>query len=346
MASSQSAERLKTILRQLTQCLDPTDGRFYRTHLGAASLESALKPKIDDTLKKARSAIENSELVSGQVMENVADILFSVGQQTDEISNLDDSTYVGQWQNHISNINAKLEELKFYWPHFIAAAVEQKGLLDDEEEEIKTQHQRALEEFGQKAEKTLENLKEESKKVLEQAAKTAQEIREKARLTAAGISVEAAQKQFNEAQEEFQGRTILWGVFSVISIATFIWVAFHFANNSRPDEKMGAGIIYFTALRITILAAIGGVAAFCLKILRANMHMRAHNLHRQRLANSMAAFVESASTNEQRDLILAHLVDAIASFGSSGLLAKPDDSVSPSKMTIDTINRTLSGTSR
>ncbi len=109
---------------------------------------------------------------------------------------------------------------------------------------------------------------------------------------------------------------------------------------------MGAGIIYFTALRITILAAIGGVAAFCLKILRANMHMRAHNLHRQRLANSMAAFVESASTNEQRDLILAHLVDAIASFGSSGLLAKPDDSVSPSKMTIDTINRTLSGTSR
>ena len=277
-------------------------------------------------------------------MENVADILFSVGQQTDEISNLDDSTYVGQWQNHISNINAKLEELKFYWPHFIAAAVEQKGLLDDEG--IKNQHQRALEEFSQEATKTLENLKEESEKILEQADKTAEEIKDKARLTAAGISVEAAQKQFSKAQKEFNGRTIRWGVFSAISIATFIWVAFHFANNSRPDEKMGAGIIYFTALRITILAAIGGVAAFCLKILRANMHMRAHNLHRQRLANSMAAFVESASTNEQRDLILAHLVDAIASFGSSGLLAKPDDSVSPSKMTIDTINRTFSGTSR
>ena len=341
MASPQSIQRLKEIIQDLNSV---DKGHFYRASLGTASLEPELKPKIEDAIKKAELAIKNSELVAEQVIQQVGNIFSTVRQHIETVSILDDPTYVGQRKDYINNINDQLEEFKLYWPHFITAAVEQNGLLDDEG--IKNQYQRALEELRQESEKNLENLKEESEKVLEQAAKTAEEIKDKARLTAAGISVEAAQKQFDEAQKEFNGRTILWGVFSVISIATFIWVAFHFANNSRPDEKMGAGIIYFTALRITILAAIGGVAAFCLKIFRANMHMRAHNLHRQRLANSMAAFVESASTNEQRDLILAHLVDAIASFGSSGLLAKPDDSVSPSKMTIDTINRTFSGMSR
>lgn len=71
------------------------------------------------------------------------------------------------------------------------------------------------------------------------------------------------------------------------------------------------------------------------------MHMYQQNLHRQRVTNSMAAFVESAVTPEQRDLILAHLVDAVAAFGCSGLLAKEDDAVYVPKMTIDSITRNI-----
>jgi len=55
----------------------------------------------------------------------------------------------------------------------------------------------------------------------------------------------------------------------------------------------------------------------------------------------MSAFVESAVTPEQRDLILAQLVDAVATFGTSGLLQKEDDSIHSPKMTIDTITRTF-----
>ena len=57
-----------------------------------------------------------------------------------------------------------------------------------------------------------------------------------------------------------------------------------------------------------------------MKILKAQLHMFQHNLHRRRITNSIEAFVESAITPEQRDLILAHLVDAVATFGNSGLL--------------------------
>jgi hypothetical protein len=107
-------------------------------------------------------------------------------------------------------------------------------------------------------------------------------------------------------------------------------------------EGMKWEIVYFAAIRITILTAVGATATFCLRMLRAHMHMSQQNLHRQRIANSMAAFVESAITPEQRDLILAQLVSSVADFGSSGLLSHEDDTVYSPKMTIEAITRTLS----
>src|SRR5690606_24349582 len=171
------------------------------------------------------------------------------------------------------------------------------------------------------------------------AKKLAQQIEERARKTAAHISVEAAQEQFREAQKDHKKQVRLWAILSLISIFAFIITAIYLASVKYPEQWQWH-VIYYTAIRITILTAVGAIAAFCLKILRANMHMSAHNLHRQRVANSLAAFVESAVTPEQRDLILAHLVDSIATFGNSGLL-KEEDSIYSPKMTIDTITRNI-----
>ena len=71
------------------------------------------------------------------------------------------------------------------------------------------------------------------------------------------------------------------------------------------------------------------------------MHMAQHNQHRQRVANSIAAFVESAATPEQRDLILSQLVDSIAHFGSSGILRKEDESIQVPKVVVDNLSRTI-----
>ena len=100
-------------------------------------------------------------------------------------------------------------------------------------------------------------------------------------------------------------------------------------------------ILYFSAVRITIIGALGGIVAFCLRMLRAHMHMAQHNQHRQRVANSIAAFVESAATPEQRDLILSQLVDSIAHFGSSGILRKEDESIQVPKVVVDNLSRTI-----
>ena len=133
----------------------------------------------------------------------------------------------------------------------------------------------------------------------------------------------------------------MWAWMSGISIVAFLGVAGYLAR-VHFGEEWKWHVVYFTAIRITILTAVGAVAAFCLRILRAQMHMSQHNRHRQRVANSMSAFVEAAVTPEQRDLILAQLVYAVVNFGSSGLIPTEDDIVYSPKMMIDAVTRTVS----
>ena len=136
-------------------------------------------------------------------------------------------------------------------------------------------------------------------------------------------------------------KILLWSKFSAGSIVAFIAFALVLWF-IKPDAKTIYDSIYFTTIRITILITIGAFTAFSLKILRAHMHMKELNKHRERLSNSLPAFVEAVSEN-QRDIIITNLVDAISSFGKSGLLQKEDDSMSIPKIVIDTISKTLPG---
>jgi cystathionine beta-lyase family protein involved in aluminum resistance len=59
------------------------------------------------------------------------------------------------------------------------------------------------------------------------------------------------------------------------------------------------------------------------------------------VANSIEAFVMSGQTAEVRDFILANLVEAVAAFGVSGLLARETDTLSTHRMPVDTVTRLI-----
>ena len=99
--------------------------------------------------------------------------------------------------------------------------------------------------------------------------------------------------------------------------------------------------VYQTALRIVILSAVGAFTTYSLRMLRAHIHMSHLNKHRQRVANSIEAFVMSANTPEQRDLILANLVEAVVAFGNSGLLPHDEDTLGGQKLPTEAIGRLL-----
>jgi hypothetical protein len=190
--------------------------------------------------------------------------------------------------------------------------------------------------------KIIEDLEKKSNTIINHAQQIAESIEQKARQTARGISVEEAQKQFQLATKPIIKQIWVWASLSTLFSVLFIGIIISFIFESMPEvEKWG--IIYYTAIRITFLSAIGAIAGFCLKLLRAHLHMYNHNLHRQRIANSIEAFVESAELKENRDLILLHLVDAIAQFGDSGLVQKEDDSIHSTKMIFDNISKYSGG---
>lgn len=314
--------------------------RLLRGTLGEESLQQAgFTETLERIVQRASFAAEYAPRVDEGTANNVTGVLEQLRAQMDAQSKHNNQNYVAQKQNFLNTISNSLQNLQAYWPPMVTAAIEARGFLDDEG--IRKEYQRAVGDMKAQADEALKRVQEQSEKTIEEARKLAKDIEERARRTAAHISVEAAQEQFREAQKILNAEVKLWAWISVGAVGAFIGVAIYLAKIHLPPD-MKWEVVYFAAIRITILTAVGAMATFCLRILRAHMHMSQQNLHRQRLANSMAAFVESAITPEQRDLILSQLVTSVAEFGTSGLLSKEDDSMYSPKMTIEAITRTLS----
>ena len=312
--------------------------KLLRSSVGEESLQSVFGPRLSLLNNKLEFALEFAPSVNDNIVSQVASVFDQFRQQMDAQAKRNNTEYVAQRTQFLATIDGYFEQLLQHWPPFITAAVEMRGFLQDEG--IRKEYQRTIDAMKEESATALKLVKDEAGKTIEEARKLAQQIEDRARRTAAHISVEAAQEQFREAQKDHNKQVKIWSWLSGISILAFLGVAVYLMQVQFPEEWKWH-IIYYTAIRVTILTAVGAIATFCLRILRAHMHMSQHNLHRQRVANSMSAFVESAVTPEQRDLILAQLVDAVATFGTSGLLRKEDDSIHSPKMTIDTITRTF-----
>lgn len=313
--------------------------KILRPKLGEASLDSKLGPKIDELNEYLAIYIKHAPSVHDTYVNDVMNNLTTTTNILNQHAQLENPEFIQQSNTLLNEFTKHEENLLKVRAHFISAAVEERGLLEDEG--IKRQSEIAIEDMKNKSEEALQKVREESDRIIKETKKFAEEIETKARRTATGIAVEDAQEQFEKAQEHHKNQVILWVLISSVSVSLFIGFGFYLLQSELPKEWEWQ-IIYYTAIKITILTAIGAISTFCLRILRAHMHMYQHNLHRQRVTNSMASFVESALTPEQRDLILGHLVDAVATFGSSGLLAKEDDAIYSPKMTIDTIARNIS----
>ena len=335
-----SVQIYNNLVNTITAIKKVDKDRLLRGTLGEESLEqSGFKETLESIFQKATFAQQYADKVDDGAVNSATSIFNQIRTTLEQQAQRTNPEYVNQKQTFLNSIPTNLEQLRQFWPPFVTAAVEARGFLQDEG--IREEYQRTVAEMKDQADESLKHVREESDKTLAGAKKLAQEIEDRARKTAAHISVDAAQEQFREAQITLKGEVKLWAWLSALATATFLLVAIYLAKIHLP-EGMKWEIVYFAAIRITILTAVGAMATFCLRILRAHMHMSQQNLHRQRIANSMAAFVESAITPEQRDLILAQLVTSVAEFGTSGLLSKEDDAVYSPKMTIEAITRTLS----
>ena len=339
MATEEQINRLKDLASDIRKV---DKEKLLRPSLGEEALQKDFAPKLEEIYRKFEFVLEHSLGVHDNHLHNVFQSLDHIKSEIENQANRSNAQYVGHRTNFLANIDLYLDQLKEFWPPFVTAAVETRGFLEDEG--VRREYERSIESLKTESESALQQVQTEAHKTIAEAKQLAEQIENRARLTAARISVEEAQKQFREAQGGLDRRVKIWGGIGIIFVAGFICTAWYFATADLPDQWRWE-VIYYGTIRVSILAAIATAAAFCLRILRAHLHMSEKNRHRQRVANSIGAFVESAVTPEQRDQILSQLVESVIQFGNSGLLQREDNNVYRPKMTIDSIMRTLSSSS-
>ena len=309
---------------------------LFRSTLGNESLQSALEPTLTKTFKKFQMALEYAPVVSDVHVGPMIGLLQQFYEELNAQAQRPSAEYIQNREGVLSTLNSLNEAILQNWPPFVTAAIESRGFLEDEG--IRKEYTNAANSLKEQADSTLASIKEESQKILTEAREVAEQIEKRARRTAANVSVEAAQEQFKAAQEHHDKQVKLWAKISGLSGSVFIGFGvllwFVELDSSGPWQPL-----YYTALRLFLLTALGTFLAFCLRTLRAHSHMREQNLHRQRVANSIPSFVDSAVNPDQRDQILSQLIGAVATFGNSGLVSGRDDLAGPTKLAVDSVLR-------
>ena len=333
-----SNEQIASLQELSDAILNVDQKKLLRVSLGDVALQNDFDNSLETIRKRVLFARQYAPEVHHDQVQGIVEYFGHIRTLLEEQAGRSNQDYVANRDQFLKTISSYLEEIRRFWAPFVTAAVESRGFLDDEG--IRREYEETIESIKSESEIALRQVKEEANKTIEEARELAKDIENRARSTASGVSVKEAQNQFQEAQSALNHRVKIWALLGGFGIAAFLGVAVYFLTLDFSNQE-GWYVVYFTVIRVSILAAIGTVAAFCLKILRAHMHMSEKNRHRQRVANSMGAFVDSAATPEQRDMILSQLVESIVQFGNSGLINRDDDNMYRPKMTIDSISRTL-----
>lgn len=336
-------EHLVTLLREMRdQIANINLDRVFRPYLGTVSLAEPNKDQVHYLIKIFHDAAEVAPVIPSNVANSIKGLSDKFLADLQRLASHTDEIYVSSKAEFQSALDSLSEQLSSLLPSVTHAMLEQQGILDAKGTALL---QQIVEDTRVDIKSMLPTLvKEEADRAIQEAWTLASSIEARARNTATGISIKEAQKQFSDATKADWVQVGVWGVFGIVALAYFFYIASGYASEAvKLPVAWSWQFGYITALHASILAAVGTIAGFSLKNTRASLHMLNHNLHRKRITNSIAAFVQSAQTPEQRDMILMRLVDSVSAFGQSGLVSADADSGRPT-LSIDSISRSLGGT--
>lgn len=316
--------------------LEATDARLskvnqdklLRNSLGDESLAKDFDPRLKRIKEIWGLVKQYAPLVHDTYVSSANAVFNQIASSMVEQADLNSSNYISSKTNFLSNVDSRLDEAQKWLPFFITAAIYERGFLSDEG--IRQEYARTVESLKSETAATLATVKQEAEKAVMGAKELAAEIETRARRTASKISMKDAQDQFKDATEKLSGKVKLWGGLVIASLVLLAGAAALFMLWPLPKGSEWPEALYHTLLRVLILSSLAGGATLCIRLFRAHMHMAALNEHRVRVANSVEGFVNSALEPQQRDLILAKLVEAIVDFGESGIIrGEKDDAGSP-----------------
>lgn len=331
-----------------------------KNHLGEKSISIEVITIVNDIKDKIDVLLNNLSCVQDGFVIVLSDRVVSIIKKIKEISNTSDPDFLNQREGFLSALNSLYINFLKEWIYIQSGIIDARKLLQKSDvaiEELKENVlKQAQNEFQELKNNTLNEINSSQTNSINLINEREAKLKEKIQNTARKVSVSSAQKQFEEECQRLKSMIKIWSIITIILFVMFGILSYIFYTHTffTAEMKINSDIfsdkfidimrwesIFHTVIRVAVLAIIGTIIAFCLKMMRANFHLYQHNLHRQRVANSIEAFVNAALTDEQSDRILEKLVEAVVSFGQSGLIQNEDDSIHASKLTIDSITKTL-----
>lgn len=341
MASEQLLKQLNEIVSRLRGV---NAEMLLRKGLGDESLEHTFAPDLAKIHSLTDFVAQHAPTVHDNYVNQARGTLEQISTQMTDQANRTPSEYISQRESFVSAIKNQLQQARVWEPFFAATAVLDRGFLEDEG--IRREYARVVEELRNQTEMTISTIKEAAEKAIQGAKALAEEIETRAQRTATKISVQEAQGQFAEATKELTGKLKVWAILTCASIVVLLGLPFAFMAWPLPGPDPWPLALYHTVLRVFVLSTTGASAAFCFRILRSHLHMVEKNRHRVRVANSVESFMNSALDPIQRDLILAKLSEAIIDFGDSGLIKSDKDDIGPGTVSGELVGRILAALSQ
>lgn len=344
---------LRTIKEGIVEIRKVEIDKIIRKGLGDESIEKEFTPRHEKIEQLLSLTDQFASYVNDETLNGILTSLKEIHTQLKTQAGRNSAEFLGQKQAFLASIDNQLEQVKKWTPALVCAAIVERGYLKDEG--IRQEYERTLEKLRTETASTLLSVKKEAENAVKGAKELADQIEARARMTASGISVVAAQVQFEKSAKRLQTKVKFWGRMVALSLVLVVGAAGVFMlwplpkiastvaqgpSASTPAVVSWPDSIYHTVLRVVVLSAIAGFATFCIKMYRAHLHMKEMNEHRLSVANSVESFVNSATDVSQRDLILAKLVESIVHFGDSGIVKSERDE-SSSTLPADFIGRIL-----
>lgn len=300
--------------------------KLFRPNLGPLSWQE-FEPEFDALLNQLELFSDNYESVSSQAQGNTFQAVKAIHHELKRVLDSEDANFHNAVKNFKSQYYNAKNTLIDVRPAFVAAQIDQQGLL----------HLSGFEDKISELSKKIDDKTKETLEIIEKQKDAAEKVVQTARDTAAGVSFDQVQKEFERAHKHSLKNVLIWSVLSVLALSALVILLIKFYSEDVPTETTWAW--HYTAIRLAILVLSAGLLTFFLRLFRAHLHMYQHNVHRRRLANSMLTFVNAVQNPNQRDIVLGSLIDAVSSFGTSGLLTKESDGLTSGQIVAEILKK-------
>jgi hypothetical protein len=131
-------------------------------------------------------------------------------------------------------------------------------------------------------------------------------------------AIDVSKTAFRVAARDISAQILIWSFLCIVLIFFSTQFAIDLLH-IQFKELWTWQLIYFTAIRLTIITAIFTLASFLFKMLSSHIQMYQHVKHKQAILDSLACFVEAGEKYQQRGIILENLIKMVITFNESGI---------------------------